>query len=328
MDGNNQQENLKKTILYRLDSLAPGAVFEYGDFWLFRQGNRAGAAISTGGELPVIHVHPGQSYSLDGVDSLPGLAGNYLALTVDMAETDLNDPVKRDDFCSRMASFVQPELRGELLADPKAWARRIIEMSGDTVSDTRPYPLIAELVLVNRLRAAGLLTDVAGQYRGPDKSTHDFELPEMSLECKSRLHGDRASKAGDLVVSSELQLSRTGGKPLDVVYCPMEEIGDLSLERCVRDFGEPRAVLMGKLALAGFVEGDFAWQQAYRMLEEPRVYEIDDKFPRITPAQFPGGFPAGITKLVYHVSLRNLPYCPLDAFIKAVAAGETPVFSV
>ena len=323
---------LKKSIVYRATSIHPGEVFDFDGFQLFRKGDSVGAAIPTGETLVNIHnVHPGKSYSLDGDNALPGVSGNYLTLTVDAAVTDLSDPVKQEDFAHHILAFVKTEdgNRELLLADPWEWAARVIEMSGDIASDMRPYPWIAELILVNRLRAAGLLTDVAGQYRGPDAGIHDFELPQMSLECKSRLHGDRESKAGELVISSEHQLSRTASKPLYVVYFPMEDVGNVTLESCVAEFGEPRAEIMEKLAKGGFVEGDFAWRRPYQVLGSPLVFEIDDNFPRITPAQFPGGkFPGGITKLVYHVSLKNLPSCTLDDFIAAMKRGERPVFAV
>ena len=76
-------------------------------------------------------------------------------------------------------------------------------------------------------------------------------------------------------------------------------------------------------------KADFTWQRLYNLPHEPRVCEIMDDFPRITPEQFKGDvFPSGVTSLVYHVSLRNLPYRPLGAFIAAIAAGQQPVFSV
>lgn len=323
---------LKQSIIYRATHIHSGDVSDFTGFSMFRVGDRIGAAIPTGETYINIHsVHPGKSYTLDGTSALPGMQGNFLALTVDAAVTDLSDPVKQEDFANRILSFVTTEngTRELLLSNPWEWAARVIEMSGDTATELRPYPYIAELYLVNKLRGAGLMTDVATQYRGPDSGVHDFELPTMSLECKSRLHGDPESKSGELVISSEHQLSRTGSKPLYVVYFPMEDTGDLSLSSCVADFGNPRAVIMEKLAKMKFVEGDFAWQRPYHVLGSPLVYEITDDFPRITPGQFVGGhFPSGITKLVYHVSLHNRPSCVLDDFIAGIAAGNVPVFTV
>jgi len=331
-DTNNNLLELKKSIAFRATHTHSGEVFDFDGFSFFGKGSRVGAAISTGEALHNIHnVHPGKSYTLDGDNSLPGLTGNFLTLTVDTLQTDLADPVKLEDFANRVLSFVRMDdgTRDLLVADPWEWAARVIEMSGDMASELRPYPYVAELCLVNALRSAGLMTDVSAQWRGPDSGIHDFELPSISLECKSRLHGDTETKAGELVISSEHQLSRTGSKPLYVVYFPMEDVGDLSLESCVAAFGEPKSEVMEKLARLQFVEGDFAWFRPYQILGVPLVFEITDDFPRITPAQFPGGkFPTGITKLVYHVSLHNRPSCPLDAFIEAVKKGEKPLFAL
>ena len=322
---------LKKSIIYRATHVKSGEVFDFDGFSMFRTGDKIGVAIPTGETCINIHnVHPGKSFTLDGIDGLPGVQGNFLGLTVNAAMTDLNDPVKQEDIASRILSFVTTEngTRELLLTNPWEWAARVIEMSGDTATELRPYPYVAELYLVNKLREAGLMTDVATQYRGPDSGVHDFELLTMSLECKSRLHGDPETKAGKLVISSEHQLNRTGSKPLYVVYSPMEEMGDLSLASCVAAFGEPRSEIMGKLAKNKFVEGDFAWQRPYQILGSPLVFEITDDFPRITPGQFVGGkFPSGITKLVYHVSLHNRPSCPLDDFVNAIKNGTPPVFT-
>lgn len=325
-------EQIKQSIAYRAVRIQSGDVYAFDGFDLFRKGNAVGAAIPTGDTFVNIHnVHPGRSYLLEGDSALPRKAGNFLTLTVDITETDLADPVKMEDFTNAIIAFAKDEngSRASLISDPWGWAEKVIEMSGDQASDLRPHPYIAELHLVNKLRRAGLMTDPEAEYRGPAAGTHDFELPALSLECKSHLHGDARTKNGELVISSEHQLERTGTKPLYVVYFPMEDTGDLTLESCVNDFGPPRPVIMAKLAKSGFVEGDFAWQRPYHILGAPLVFEINDDFPRITPGQFPGGhFPGGITKLVYHVSLRNLPSCPLDDFLAALVAGQTPTFTV
>ena len=324
-------EQLKTSIRYRLKGIRSGDAYAFPTFVFFRKDNAVGAAIPTADYVNIHNVHPGKSYSLEGDSAVPRNAGNFLTLAVDVTETDLNDPVNLENFENAILAFVKDEngSRAALVANPWNWAEKVIEMAGNKASDAKPYPYIAELYLVNKLRAAGLLTNPAVEYRGPSAGTHDFELPMMSLECKSHLHGDPDTKKGELVISSEHQLSRTGTKPLYVVYFQLEDMGDLTLESCVRDFGAPRPVVVEKLAANHFVEGDFSWQRPYHILCQPLVFEIDDSFPRITPEQFPGGhFPSGITKLVYHVSLQNLPSCPLDSFIAAKVAGASPHFSV
>lgn len=321
---------LKQVLETRATSMISGQAIAFSNFTLFRKGNRVGVAVPTGDSLVNIHnVRPGQSYLLEGDAALPLATGNFLTLTVSVDEVDLSDSVKADDFSSRMLAFVSQDIRAELIADPWAWAAKVIEMSGDKTTKTRPYPYVAELYLASRLHSAGLLADLGTEYCGPGANRHDFELETMSIECKSHLHADRGETAGELVVSSATQLSRTAGKPLYVVYFSMEETGSLSLESCVGEFPDDRVTVLGKLAENGFAEGDFSWQRPYNLTCEPRVYEITDAFPRITPEQFANGvFPSGVTKLVYHVSLANLPYCTLSNFIRAKQGGDEPVFEV
>lgn len=333
-------EELRKSIVFRVLHKKPGAAaaFQGYDpvalkgFVFFCHGSTLGVAVPTGDALINIHgVHPGKSYTLEGDNAIPLFKGNFLTLTVDSAKCDLDDPVCLENFVSLAVDFTRETdgARAALVKDPWAWAEKIIEMSGNAAQLEKPYPYIAELHLLNKLRAAGLLTDPANEYRGPEAASHDFELAGMSLECKSHLHGDADVKNAEITVSSENQLRRTGRKPLYVVYYPMEDAGDLTLAAGVAAFGEPRSVILTKLAKNGFVEGDFAWLRPYHLLCEPLVYEIDDSFPRITPDQFKDGkFPAGITKLVYHVSLQNRPSCPLSAFLAACVAHEPPAFSL
>jgi len=320
----------KQSIKFRLGSIQTGERFQFDDFFLFRRGTTVGAAIPAGDRLPAIHnVHPGRSYSLDGDNAVPGEPGNFLVLSVDASETDLSDDVKQEDFADRILSFSRWEngAREALLRDPWGWAERIIEMTGNAAKEVRPYPYLAEVLLLNDLRAAGLVGDVATEYRGPDAGSHDFELASCSVECKAHLHA-APDKPGEITVSSQHQLARTGDKPLYLAYFAMEDTGDLTVEEAARAFGEPRAVLLEKLRKTGIEEGDFAWFRPYHLVCEPLVYEIDGSFPRITPKTFPDGkFPAGIVSLEYHVSLQNLPRCTLGDFVAALAAGSKPTFT-
>ena len=223
---------LKENLMNNIDGLAKGGVRMFSDFLLFRRGDSVGAAIETPGYINIHNVHPGRSFTLEGDSALPGVNGDYLTFTCDVRETDLGDPVKREAFVNMILFFIsrQNGNRERLLENPWKWAERVIEMTGDKVSVKRPYPYVAELYLVRRLVEAGLMTDVASEYRGPDAGRHDFELPMMSLEAKSHLHGAEDDKEGELVISSETQLSLTAGKPLYVVYFRMEECGDLSFK--------------------------------------------------------------------------------------------------
>ena len=177
---------------------------------------------------------------------------------------------------------------------------------------------------------AGILTDIRKEYRGPEKSVHDFELPEFSLEVKTHLYGDMTDKANTLTISSENQLERVAGKPLYIVYYRMEETGDLSLSGEVDALvsaGCSKQDVMSKLTKDKYTEGNLYWDMAYHTQNEPQVYLVTDDFPRITPSIFPNGhFPSGIVKLIYTVSLSNIPSCGLTEFINAKKENREPQF--
>lgn len=314
---------LKSTLTELVSGLRDGEVRMFSGFLLFRRGAQLGVAIDSGETCINIHnVHPGKSFTLDGDAALPGARGNYLTLTVNTDETDLGDALKREAFVNMLLFFVsdQNDNRLRLLENPWAWAEKVIEMRGDKKSVSAPYPYLAELHVVENLVEAGLMTDIEREYRGPDAGRHDIELPGMSLEVKSHLHASGDDKDGELVISSETQLSPTCDKPLYVVYCRMEEMGDMTLETEAAKFPQDRVTILQKIRKSGFVEGDFAWRRPYHLQREPQVYQITPSFPKITPSQFVGGvFPSGVTKLEYHVSLQNIPYCPFSTFLATTA---------
>lgn len=322
----------RNVILKRMQGIQDGTLLSFDNFLFFRRGHLIGAAIPTGDQYLNVHnIRPGKSFILDSVRSVLRAPGNHLTFTVDETELDLSDAFNAGIFADMMVLFTKTSdgERQRIVTDPRKWAENVANTLGNTFTDTKPYPYIAELYLVNKLREAGLMRDVQQEYRGPDAGVHDFELANISLEVKSHLHANREDKPGELVISSVHQLSPSGSKPLYVVYFKMEETGDLSLERCVEEFGDPRPIILEKLKKQKFVEGDFSWPKSYGLLGQPQVYEINADFPKITEDMFKGDhFPSGITKLIYHVSLRNLPFCNLADFIAALQAGNKPVFVV
>ena len=331
----NEEFAIQNAILSDALALPDGRIMEYGgDFLVFHDGMKLGVAIPTGEEYKDIHnVKPGRCFLLEGRRQLLGAEGNYLTLTADTSELDLSISINQLLFGNMMFLFVQTKdnNRERIIEDPWTWARNVIDINGNESNEEKPYPYVAELYLVNRLCQAGLMTNVAYEYRGPEAGTHDFELPSMSLEAKSHKRAYQQDKPDELVISSEHQLDRTGDKPLYVVYFQMQDVGEYSLRSCVEEFGAHRQILLEKLKKTSshFVEGDFAWEMGYSFLGEPKVYEISNDFPRITPGMFiDHHFPSGITNLIYRVSLRNQPFCTLTSFLEAIREGQQPVFNV
>ena len=304
--------------------------FPVHNFFLYKDNHAVGVAIPTQDLLNVQKVYPVRKFHMCSRIGLPpAQEGNYLTLSVPVS-FDLSNVANRSLFLDMCLQFVSLEdgNRQRLLANPHKWAKEKIEILGNKSTDNQPYPYIAEFHLLHALDAAGLVQDVRQEYRGPEGGVHDFEMASFSLEVKSHLHADETDKPGEVTISSDKQLSLTGTKPLYLVYYKMEETGDMSLKNCIDSFDHKRDIALEKLeSLKKFYEGDLYWEAPYHLLEEPLVYPVTDGFPRITPLKFVGGqTPAGVTKLIYHISLANLPCCTLSEFIAAKQQGREPEY--
>ena len=305
--------------------------FTFHKFYLYKDEKSVGVAIKTEKLLNVHQVYPVKQFQMSSRTGLPPAeAGYFLTLSVP-SSFDLDHPGSRSlflDICLQFVSRADGN-RERLLADPHKWAKEKIEILGNKSSENKPYPYIAELHLLQKLEEAGLVLDMDLEYRGPEKGVHDFETRTFSLEVKSHLHADETDKPGEVTISSDKQLAQNGEKPLYLIYYKMEETGDMSLKSVIDSFGTKRNAALEKLEkLEKFYEGDLYWETLYHLLEEPLVYPVAGEFPRITPLSFAGGqTPSGVTKLIYHISLANLPCCTLSEFIEAKRSGREPVFA-
>lgn len=330
-------EAIKKSLRFRFDKrmIQSGECCEWAElgFMLFRQGHTVGVAIPTGETFYNIHnIHPAKSFTMDSAQNILDKQGNFLTLTTSLNAIDFQDSVLLNRIIDTFCQFVRLEdnNRNELLADPKAWAKKMIEYWGNSAENDLTYAYIAELNAVRRLYEAGLMTDIKKEYRGPEKNVHDIELPDCSIEIKAHLYGDMSDKANTLTVSSEFQLEQAAGKKLYVVYYRMEDTGDLSLQKEVDALvasGVSKVDILEKLKKSKHMEGDLFWDLEYHTQNEPQVYQVTEDFPRITPSMFADGhFPTGIVKMVYTISLANIPSCGLSEFIAARKEGREPKF--
>lgn len=329
-------QEIKNAVRYRLTNIRDGEIFDYpGDcYYFFRQGNRIGAAVSTGkAELNVHNIHPGQAFTLESEKNILSVQGNFLTLTANLNETDLKDAIQANRFADAICQFVRLDdgNRESLIADPRAWAQAMISFFGNAEDSAQTlHGFVAELDVVNRLSQSGLMTNLDQQYRGPEKSVHDFELSNMSLEVKAHLYGDISEQANTMTISSENQLRKTDDKELYFIFYRVEETGSMSLASEVTKYeesGRSRPALLEKLKKYKFVEGDMNWEKCFHTQCEPQVYHVTDDFPSIP---LPGGhLPKGIVKLKYTISFSNIPSCPLSEFIEAVRAGKElePLFT-
>jgi len=331
-------QNLRRSIAYQISSLnntdgcfvLPKALAEH-ELVVFRKQNnnpqeqRLGVGLKCNSRIETIYIRPGQLILLADDNNIP-FRSNEQYLTLTVSPNDMNDNIKRELALDIMVLFALSA--NEVIERPKEWAQSVLEIYGDRINTVETAPYIAELNLVHRLKEAQLLHNIENEYLGPSGSIHDIELTDMSIEVKSHLHASINDKNHEIVISSENQLARTDKKPLYIVYYPMQEFGDLTIKKCVDSFSqEDRHTIISKLKTNGIIEGDFNWTKQYSIISTPLVYPVDDNFPRITADQFiHGSFPSGITKIMYHVSLYNLPFCTLDEFLTAKSDHREPSY--
>ena len=213
----------------------------------------------------------------------------------------------RYEFASVAAQFIEPgpesSNRKKIQRNPFEWWKRWRELVGNRIGEKKPYSVIGEMLVVERLLKDGQQV----VWGGPAASTHDIDTGSISAEVKSTLQRAKT----EITVSSPYQLD--GTKPLWLYIVKFEENPKDGLTiseqaAILEQLGYDSSLIENQLARLGFVAGTHGRKQRYRVLEK-RKYLVDDSFPKITPASFIGGhMPTGITHIEYTVNLDGLPY--------------------
>ena len=219
------------------------------------------------------------------------------------------DDSYRNEFAELCAHFVLPgkdgETRKTLLTNPYEWWDQWTHLLGNKVSSIKCYDLLGELIVLEHV----FKKDPTVQWAASHASSHDIETEEESFEVKSTVKKNDVS----VTISSQFQLDNE--KPLSLVYVRLEQsangtsINDI-VERLVAD-GYDKRQLEKELYDRGFVIGNRLRDRKYNILEI-RVYDVDDKFPKITKDSFKDGkFPESIKKIIYTISLEGIAFSQL-----------------
>ena len=212
----------------------------------------------------------------------------------------------RYEFASICADFVDPgeqgSYRAALLNDPRVWWSKWKELVGNTSRDQRVYDVIAELMVLDYKYQKDKSTEWAATKMG----SHDIECTEESCEVKSTL-----KRLGtEITISSQYQLEHK--KPLYLYFCRLEEsleglsINDLEKELIKHGFNS--TIIEQELEKHGFEIGASSRDKKYKKLEG-RVYEINEKFPRIVQSSFKNDkYPDAIIHIQYTIDLEGIDY--------------------
>ena len=210
----------------------------------------------------------------------------------------------RNEFALVCAQFVEPGKDGcerrALIEHPELWWNRWKILLGNRDINSDVYPIIGELITVEKLLERGL----SPRWSGIESATHDVELPNISYEVKSTT----ARYGYEVEISSIFQLNSE--KPLTLVFYRFEKsLTGISLNDVVSrlsELGYPEDKIEASLCRKGLEKGCTARDVHFKMLEM-KAFSVDNDFPKLTLDSFSGGaLPAHIKKVKYTLDLTGL----------------------
>lgn len=212
----------------------------------------------------------------------------------------------RNEFATLCYQFVNPgtngKMRNELITTPENWWERWKNLMGNQISDMNSYDIIAEMVILEKLKRDG----VEPIWRGIMGNTHDIESNNACYEIKSTL----TKYKSEITISNQFQLDSK--KDLYLYFLRMEEsnfgysINDMVDRLC--SIGFDKNSIESQLTISGFENGRSIRNKKYRIIEK-RKYKINDNFPKITNESFKDNkFPKSIVKINYTIDLDGIEY--------------------
>lgn len=220
----------------------------------------------------------------------------------------------RYEFATVCAEFVEPGLHGEtrdeLLKNPEHWWEKWRSLLGNSVQNKMPYSVLGEILIYKHLIDLGKEV----RWAAIEKATHDLETSFESYEVKSTI------KRYDSLISVNSQYQFVSSeKGLFLCFCRFEEsLTGKSIEDVMNQLtvsGNNYSELNIAIEKMGFEKGSSARNKKYK-LHEARIYQVDEKFPKITSESFcDGKLPEGIVKIVYDVDLNGLVYKKMNILL-------------
>ena len=166
------------------------------------------------------------------------------------------------------------------------------------VDERRIRGLVAELLYLERL--VGLNRRAVTLWFGPDRDRHDFRGGRNAVEVKSTRR-----LAGRVTISGLEQLAAPGGGLLLLRRYVLEPSpgGAVSIGGLYRRLiaaGGSREDLLSRLTAMECLDPEAAgWNHVTFNLESCATFRVAEDFPRLTPASFAAGVPAGVSEVTY-----------------------------
>ena len=211
----------------------------------------------------------------------------------------------RNEFAAVCSQFVQPgvdgNLRKGLINSPDIWWSQWKNLLGNMESDKLSYPVLGELVCLEKL----LQKNLKPLWSGADGATHDIELDDCSYEVKST-----TNRYGyEITINSVYQLTKSN-ETLYLIFCRFERslsgrsVDDVA--ESIKSLGYSAEKLETILKKSGLEKGCTARNLKYKLLEMKK-YNVNEKFPFITEHSFKNDtLPGHIIKFSYTVDLSGI----------------------
>lgn len=194
--------------------------------------------------------------------------------------------------------FDNEKVNEDIIEKANKWWNEWKKLLGNVLKSERDYDFLGELLALNYV----LNEDSNAKYS--NLASHDIELPQYSIEVKSTTEKYNA----EIHVNSQYQLENNTERPLKLIFIRLEKS---QIGYSIKDVIE--SLKTKKYDINSFTRieniGTSSINEKYRILEA-RLYNIDDKFPKITLKSLKNDelLPKGIVKIEYIVDLDDIDY--------------------
>lgn len=193
--------------------------------------------------------------------------------------------------------FDNEKVNENIIEKANKWWEEWKKLLGNVLKSERDYDFLGELLALNYV----LNENTNATYS--NLASHDIELPEYSIEVKTTTEKYNA----EIHVNSQYQLENNTDMPLKLIFVRLEKsqigysINDVIESLKLKNFDINNLNRLEKI-------GTSSINEKYRILEA-RLYNIDDKFPKITLSTLKNNeLPKGIIKIEYIVDLDDIDY--------------------
>lgn len=193
--------------------------------------------------------------------------------------------------------FDNEKVNENIIEKANKWWEEWKKLLGNVLKSEKDYDFLGELLALN------YFLNEDGNATYSNLASHDIELPQYSIEVKTTTEKYNA----EIHVNSQYQLENNTDMPLKLIFVRLEKsqigysINDVIKSLKLKNYDVNSLSRLEKI-------GTSSINEKYRILEA-RLYNIDDKFPKITLNSLKNNeLPKGIIKIEYIVDLDDIDY--------------------